>query len=253
MNLASLEAAPRRATVRNVAGVDAETWALALVGLRAYFTKYGEDLTRNFAARYEFDLQEVREYWNEKTFVWNVLPIEADSLKVPTQRVVEEIPQNDDWAYRGMSWEEWQATRKSGFIQSRGTYNIGQEGMTMLSEKADSAAYYASGFAPVGFLPAKRRPGVVIAIPRDLTFGSNESLWKEGQKSGLIPQGERALRGRLPEDEIVAVWYIIPTRIRAGTMDLIYNRQGRGVWSEGSSYGVSVSRTTIQVYPEQML
>ena len=187
-----------KAQARSNVEVSSEDWALALEGLKLYFIRFGEDISRNHAARYLFTLMEVDEPrgYGERVFRWRYEPLEMQKafgpeqdsgrwgdrrgfFRAPTSRVVEKVPQNDAWAYRGMSWEEWREIRRSGFVGSKGVYNLGekQKGLTMFSEEADSAKYYATGFAPVGYEPGKRRPGVVIAVPKEETLPSNEKDW----------------------------------------------------------------------------
>jgi hypothetical protein len=265
--------------VVNSADVDAETWALALDGLRYYFTRFNDDITRNFAARYEFDLVKVNEGYGEQRFDWHYTPREMlrqfgpqkypgdrprGVFKVPKERVLEDNwnpPQNDEWAYRGMSWEEWKAIRKSGFIQSRGTHNIGQPGMTLFAEDGGTARHYATSFAPIGYQPGKRKPGVIIAVPREMTLPSNEKDWISGsgttpKDQGLISAGERGVQGRLPLDVIQAVWYAIPTEGRGGSLELVHrlgSLYARQPWTEGSASGVDINWVLMQAYPERML
>ena len=272
-----LGAVPRRPLLTNAAGVDAEMWERAKDGLRWYFTRYGDDITRNFAARYAFSLERFRDSWGEDIYEWHYVPLElklrqgpekyrdargqkTGVFKPPRSRVVEEIPQAAQWAYRGMSWEEWADIRKHSRIQSRGTHNIGegQKGLTLFSEKADPALFYATGFAPIGYKPAKRRPGVVIAIPRELTLGSNEDDWTQrpGSKMLLIPAGERALVGPLSTDALEAVWYAIPHEARAGFMEVWYRHgslYAKQPWTQGSASGVDLRVTVMQAHPEEML
>ena len=256
--------APKQPQIINEAGVDEAVFARALEGLRFYFRRFDEDFTRQFAARYIFELQKVSDYYGEITFTWNAVPREGEprteerewgtktfhAFRAPKERVVQEVPQNGDWAYRGMSWEEWQAIRRSKFIQSRGVYNIGQAGMTLFGDQADTAVYYASGFTPVAFKPGLRRPGVVIAIPKELTEGPSQAK--------NIPDGERAVFGRLSWDHIQAVWYLIPVAIEAGYFELVYKKypprtHPKYHWSEGSGRGVSVNFAIVQAFPEALI
>lgn len=264
--------------------VSPEDWALALEGLKRYFIRFGDNIVKNYAARYSFALTDVREYGGDQTFRWEYEPLEMQKpfgpqqegwrwkqgvFRAPTSRVVEEIPQNDAWAYRGMSWEEWREIRRSGFVGSKGTHNLGaqQKGLTFFSERADSARYYATGFAPVGYKPGKRRPGVVIAVPKEETLASNDREWRravardsdsttEGSyPDKLIPEGERA-SGPLPMSVIQAVWFAIPTEGQGGFLELTHRsdkRDAAALWTQGSSSGASIAHALIQVYPERML
>jgi len=236
--------AAKRPVVENAAGVDDATFDSAVKGLRLYFQRYGldEDEMPFMAVRYEFHLRRVSPY-GERIFEWRVVPrggeIELDEYDgqpkaklYPTPRadVVDAIPDDVQLAYRGMAWEEWQFIREKGYVESSGSHNLDQPGLTFCGD-ASSAEYYASGFAPVAYKPAWRRPGVVIAIPRELVLHHDD--WPE-----KIPAGECAHRGRLPADEIVAVWYLIPTRIRYGRLEVVETRRGI---SEGSRSSPSVN------------
>jgi hypothetical protein len=209
--MTALAAVPTRPQLFNEAGVDPERWAKAQEGLNLFFRRYGEDISRNFAARYSFHLVafEGGRGWGEDIYTWHYRLLEAEPLygppkyrgierqrgvfKIPRERVVDEIPANPDWVYRGMSWEEWQNIRRTKKIRSRGGYNIGegQKNLTLFGERPDTGVFYATGFAPPGFKPGKRRPGVIIAVPFDMTIGPKETGY-------AISEGERALVGETP-------------------------------------------------------
>jgi hypothetical protein len=230
----------------NAACVDAQTFNDAVKGLRLYFQRYGleADELPFVAARYEFVLRRVRPSLSEIIYEWQVVPLggqverdeytgEPKAKRFPTPRVdvVEVVPNDPRLAYRGMAWEEWQFIREKGYIESSGSYNLDQPGLTFCGDAA-MAEHYASSFAPLAYKPAWRRPGVVIAIPRGLVLHHDDVPDK-------IPPGECAVRGRLPADVIVAVWYLIPTRIRFGRIEVVEVR-GRGI-REGSRSSPSVS------------
>jgi hypothetical protein len=256
MNLMALEG-PRQPQLVNEAGVDAAVWKKAVEGLNQYFRRWDEDIKRNYAARYVFKFVRLQEHWSEDIYTWNYELLEAVPFygpiqswsrkkrvfKLPRERVVEEIPQRDDWVYRGMSWEEWQNTRRTKTIQSRGTYNIGegQKGLTLFGNRAEQARYYATGFAPPGFKPAKRRPGVIIAIPKELTVGHEA-------KGVMLTEDERGLVGSAPLDVIEAVWFAIPTETTDGMLELVW-RKSENTWTTGSAWGANTSHALMQVYP----
>ena len=201
------------------------------------------------AVRYRYELSDIREYGGETTFRFNVIPLGGKAVQGPglrgnpalfksPKKALEEIPTNSQWAYRGLSWEEWQQIRKRKSIKSRGGYNIGQEGLTFFGPEPGTGHSYASGFAPVQHMASKKRPGVVIAIHKKHTLS-----YKDRDD---IPQGELAILGSLPMSEIKGVWLLVPTESRAGMMELIrtevrkYNHikqtYSPGVikWKEGS-------------------
>jgi hypothetical protein len=127
------------------------------------------------------------------------------TYKTPKDAIAE-IPADPNLAYRGMSWEEWQDTRKKGHIQSRGIYNLGkeQEGITLFGYKPDTAEHYANSFAPLQYQIGYRKPGIVIAVPKALM------LTHQDDPRG-IPSSELGYRGPLDAKYIQHVWMLIPT------------------------------------------
>jgi hypothetical protein len=113
--------------------------------------------------------------------------------------------------------------------------------MTLFGE-ASTARSYASGFTPEAFKPSRKHPGVVIAIPKDLTH----------QPASAIGSGEFYVQGRLPASHIQAVWFLIATEISEGSFDLKHSYLTKR-WSTGSSFGLNVYYTIMQAYPEEML
>lgn len=136
----------------------------------------------------------------------------------PGLELEEEVPQEPGLVYRGMSAEEWNEIQQSGFIRSRGWYNIGkgQKMLTFFGE-AGQAQYYASGFTPWPFKPSAEYPGIVVAIPEDLTMTSLQSRH--------VPAGERAVKGRIPVSEIAQVWAVVPLEIPVVNMEMIWDQK----------------------------
>lgn len=133
-------------------------------------------------------------------------------FKTP-QEAIDAIPESHNLAYRGMSWEEWRKIEQTGIVQSTGEYNIGQENLTFFSSKADTAAYYASGFAPLAYQVTPKTPGVVIAVDSSQMLDHND---RED-----IPQGELAVLGPLSATEIRKVWFLVAVSAKAGFLDLL--------------------------------
>lgn len=145
-------------------------------------------------------------------------------------------------AYRGMAWEEWQSIRRTGFIQSRGGYNIGtaQEGLTLFTADPGQAFNYAAGFATWAFSPSFRRPGVIVTIPKSLTFGAKDD------PKALLSE-ERAFRGSVPQNLIQNIWFVVPTEMRPGDVDIHELPDGRvysgsASFTKGNSYYVLDAR-----------
>jgi hypothetical protein len=129
---------------------------------------------------------------------------------------IQEIPRDPNLVYRGMSYEEWQLIKKRGFIKSLGDYNLGtvQNNLTFYSS-AETAEYYANGFAPVQFQTSIKKPSVVIAISRN-NVKSHEDM------PDAIPSSEFAHEGSLDAKEIKHAWMLTPIKSKSGNFDLIF-------------------------------
>ena len=119
---------------------------------------------------------------------------------------VKEIPSDPNSAYRGMAWEEWQSIRKSGFIASRGVYNLGEDqvNLTLFAPDPATALHYANGFAPIQYQISQKRPGVVISVPR-------EGLLTHKEYPQGVPAGELGLKGKMSSSKIQSVWMMTVT------------------------------------------
>jgi hypothetical protein len=180
---------------------------------------FGADY-KNAMARYDFVIEGVRETWGEVIISFQIVPKGKHELKdrwmefKTAKDAIDAIPDNPQWVYRGMSWEEWQYIRKKGHVQSKGAYNIGQEGLTFYGN-AKTGLYYGSSLAPIPFKTSMKRPSVVIAIPRKFVM-DHEDL------PNKIPGGEFAHRGPINASEIVGAWMLSPTRAKAGSIDFYF-------------------------------
>jgi len=169
---------------------------------------------------------------------WTTFPTPKDAI--------ESIPVRSDWVYRGMSWEEWQYIRRTGQVMSNAGYNLGgQENLTFYGN-AETAMFYSNSFAPIQFKASVKKPGVVIAIPRQLVMSHADH--------DHIPEGEFAHAGPLDAKNITAAWMLVPTRTRSGsfeirfewrrTKDQFNNYSGNFVLAnpkEGSSHHPSIA------------
>lgn len=68
--------------------------------------------------------------------------------------------------FRGMSAQEYANVLRTGEIRSNGSYNIGdqQAGLTYYSTEPDSAASYATSFAPSQHAPTFDQPAYVVGV-----------------------------------------------------------------------------------------
>jgi hypothetical protein len=134
-----------------------------------------------------------------------------------TEKIVAD--ENGD-LYRGMSWEEFQSVKKTGVIQSKGGYNIGetQIGFTYFSEDPETAAHYGGTFQPYHMMPTFDRPGYVVKIKRPPEDKLNLDM---------APQ-EIGVKGPIPVSEIIEVHEIRPYYITPGDVEI------RRVWGQGT-------------------
>lgn len=194
--------------------------------LQAYYQKHDPQAWQFLKARYNFHIDDVNDYADTLTLKINIIPqtpLEGEEEEVAKDHpaydyyqkfhkgmtgktvyktpkdAIQEIPQNPNLAYRGMAWEEWQSIRKTNTIQSKGHYNIGQEGYTMFGYIPETGLHYAHGFAPLPYQVGHKRPGVVIAVPRNL-------LKTHKDDPDNIPDNELGLQGPLSKDHITHAW-----------------------------------------------
>lgn len=146
--------------------------------------------------------------------------------KIPWER-------EEGYLFRGMSDEELLNALESGYFESRGEHNLGEEqrGLTYFSPDPDKAAYYAGGFAPLNWLPSFKHPGFVAKIPRR-------------RKSAEVPvpgiPDEIGLRGRIPLDDM-ELMKVQPYGITSGGLQLMPRwRNGKYIHTEGSRHNPGV-------------
>lgn len=157
---------------------------------------------------------------------------DAPAHAIPVAHYLDAVATDQQLVYRGMAWEEWAAIRRTGFVQSFGNYNIGQENLTLWGDDFSTAAYYANGFAPWPFKPGFETPGVVIAAPKALTISSRDHE--------EVPEGERATVGPLPASALVEAWALIPLEVEFGSIrGEVYTRTKSPKFEEHQVYNPS--------------
>lgn len=86
----------------------------------------------------------------------------------PIRAIVSWIPaqKRSGVIFRGMSAQEYANVLRTGEIRSNGSYNIGdqQVGLTYYSTEPDSAASYATSFAPSQHAPTFDQPAYVVGV-----------------------------------------------------------------------------------------
>lgn len=133
------------------------------------------------------------------------------------------------YLYRGMSFGEWEAAQRSGYLQSTGDYNLGdaQVGLTFFSTHSNQAASYAAGFAPWQFAPTFGRPAIVVKVKDPGTarsFGTADT--------------ERGVPGRVSVKDVSEVFEGHVYSVRPGMMELYRDHNG---YTEGSRSTPSVN------------
>jgi hypothetical protein len=194
------------------------------------------------ANRYAFVLEKGRSnnYGGEATYrfrITNKHPVEP----VGSRTVLDAVPGRADHVYRGMSAEEWEASVQAGQLQSLGTHNLEQEGLTFYGSSA-TAEHYSTGFSPFAYQTVPGRDGVVIEIPRKLVMDST------GDKR--IPGSEFAHAGAIPITSVTARYELRATRFKEGMIEAVYSN---GRIGEGSRTSPGVSYVVLPVEPARMI
>lgn len=118
-----------------------------------------------------------------------------------------------EYAYRGMNMAEWVAARKQGYVKSNASYNLGQVSLTYFGSNWGTANSYAGRFAPFDREPTRSLPGVIIAVPLEMTQDAKVT-------TGYGTDGERVAE-KIPLEYVKGVWYIIPIQVGKGYMELV--------------------------------
>jgi thioredoxin reductase len=126
------------------------------------------------------------------TVIERKIPVPLD----PTKADIRPLDRKDV-IYRGMSAEEYEASKARGYLESRGDYNIGeaQHGLTYWSNEVQTAQSYANGFAPWQYKATFEKPAYVVAIPTPAKVVINPAY-----------PTETGVPGQIPMSEIVAAW-----------------------------------------------
>jgi hypothetical protein len=191
--------------------------------------------------RYTFVLEKHRDGYGDDTYGFRITNKHAPEPIPAGQAVLDAIPNREGFVYRGMSAEEWNASIKSGVLQSLGSHNMDQDGLTFYGS-ADTAEYYSTGFAPFAYQTAPGRDGVVIEIPRNLVMDhTNDSR---------IPQSEFAHAGSIPLSSVTSRYVMRATGFEDGMVESVYNG---GKIYEGSRMSPSVPRAILSVATDDLI
>ena len=186
------------------------------------------------AARFRAVLTRVYDDWRALRYEFRLVPRGAAHPVAGTT-----IVDDPAFAYRGMSWEEWQAALASGVVASLGEHNFSnQRGLTMFAPSARTAESYAGGFAPWMHQPAAGLPGVVVAVPR-------AGALAHGDHPG-VPSDELAFDHPVAVADVHAAWFLVPTEIREGRLEVVVDKLGDRPPSEGSRMSPSVRYVVVE-------
>ena len=212
--------------------------------------------------RYDFILKDIRDHWREKIYRFEYVGKggrDSNELAFPNTDVeglknlrrsfrryksvnnaIDDIPENPNSAYRGMSFEELLNAKRKGYFQSSGIMNIGdsQSGYTFFGDKPSTARYYSGGFQPIPSSVTRNKPGVIIEVPKSiLQLANTVKSPKTGHYVGS--DNEYVTDKRIEFSDILNVWLLVPDRSRYGTIEVVYDKYEKK-YSEGSRYSASV-------------
>jgi len=123
----------------------------------------------------------------------------------------------DTFVFRGMNMAEWVDARKQGHIKSKAAYNIGGILFTYFGKEWGTAHSYAAGFAPFDKEPTRSLPGVIVAVPKELTQKANDV-------TGMRSDNEY-VADKIPIEQVKGVWYVVPTEIGKGFIEIVLKRE----------------------------
>jgi hypothetical protein len=126
---------------------------------------------------------------------------------IPKPELQQKLPgaqREEGTIYRGMSADEYENIQKTGLIQSKGEYNIGdqQRGLTYFGHRPEQAEYYAGAFAPPQNKPTFDKPAYVVAVRKP----PPEQLGNPDYLGGIESKDEIGVRGALPAEDIQKVY-----------------------------------------------
>lgn len=208
--------------------------------IRPVLNNYFGDRLSNVNKRFDIILTKVRSDGYEPIFEFDLVPIGKHTPEIAApdnplysmyqqyskgetgwrifktpKDAIDTIPEKEEWAYRGMSWEEWQSIRKNQAIQSNAGYNFSNQQSLTFYGNADTATFYSNSFAPQGFKASTQRPAVVIAVPKQYVLTHKD-------RPDTIPEGEFAHEGPLSSKHITAAWMLVPIKAKKGVFEIVF-------------------------------
>lgn len=160
------------------------------------------------------------------------LPMQWQYRYEPTADVARKpkIPENDDMAWRGMSWEEMRNIEDTGRIESNQSMNIGGQvdhGTTSFGERPDQARIYATDFAHLRDRPTPNRPAYMVGVKR-------ENLTPVEELQVLTPGEINALP--VEAENIEAVYRADPIAMTPTKTEIYRDSMTGNEWAKGSSF-----------------
>lgn len=189
--------------------------------------------------RFDFHLKSVDKHWSDIVYSfefyskggklqnkkpYNDAPYEKRAAVYRTiKNAIDDIQNDETSVYRGMSFEEFLVSKKRGYFKSNGLYNIGdsQKDYTFFGKDFSTAKFYAADFQPLESSMTRKKPGVIIEIPKNLTKSAVDVKNQYGHNVGT--DGEYITKENIPYNIIKAIYLVIPEVSFAGTLDIIYN------------------------------
>jgi hypothetical protein len=123
------------------------------------------------------------------------------------------IKYGDRYVFRGMNMAEWIQAKKQGFIKSNAKYNLGGIEFTYFGKDWATAHSYAGGFAPFDKEPTRPLPGVIVAVPKELTKSAKDV-------TGQTTDNEYVAE-KIPLNQVQGVWYIVPLEVGSGFLEIV--------------------------------
>ena len=169
--------------------------------------------------RYEFEYSPKKgREMDKKPFPDATWTNKVKVFRTPKETVDYTIASNmerygNNFVFRGMNMAEWISAKKQGYIKSNAAYNLGGIELTYFGKEWGTAHSYAGGFAPFDKDPTRSLPGVIIAVPKELTKNAKDVT---GQNTETEYVAEK-----IPIDQVKGVWYIVPTQMGTGNIELV--------------------------------
>lgn len=197
---------------------------------------YGDRLLKNF----DWKFLKRNDHWKENRYEFEYWPKGGRFIKeplIPGSSIIKErikfpdildkieAQSKEHLVYRGMSYPEWEVSKRRGYIQSEGKWNFDiEKGYTLFGRQIDTAISYAGGFAPFHLAATYEQPGVIIGVSKE----HMEDLPVSGKTDYV------GLKKKLPIKDIEVAYALYPEKATKGWLDIVVDNQ-TGKVREGSA------------------